>query len=116
MSLNAESDIKAFLEKMEVEIGAGRVRSVCRAYMLKRTYSGEQPGKRKPLSTANKKKLYLKQDGICPRCEQRFGYLELTDDHVIPISRGGLNEIENLQTLCKSCNSRKSSKTIDYRK
>lgn len=40
---------------------------------------------------------------------------KLTVDHVVPLSVGGTNSIENIQPLCGSCNSSKGTKTIDYR-
>lgn len=40
-----------------------------------------------------------------------------TLDHVIPVVRGGKHSIGNLVVACKSCNSRKSKKTImEWRK
>lgn len=48
----------------------------------------------------------------CLACGQQG---RLTVDHVVPLSAGGSNRIDNLQPLCKPCNSSKGDKTIDYR-
>lgn len=56
--------------------------------------------------------------------KRKYGYMciccrrtdvNLAMDHVIPLSLGGANVIDNIQPLCKSCNSRKNTKIIDYR-
>lgn len=45
--------------------------------------------------------------GICPRCEKEN---PLSIDHIVPISKGGSNGLDNLQVLCNSCNSGKGNK------
>ncbi len=54
-------------------------------------------------------------DYTCLRCGRQEPDIELTVDHVIPLSQGGSNDISNLQPLCGACNTRKHTKTIDYR-
>jgi 5-methylcytosine-specific restriction endonuclease McrA len=34
--------------------------------------------------------------------------MELDVDHIVPRSRGGTDNIENLQTLCRNCHRRKT--------
>jgi 5-methylcytosine-specific restriction endonuclease McrA len=48
----------------------------------------------------------------CPACQASEPTITLTEDHVIPLSRGGTNNIENIQPLCQSCNSRKNARII----
>jgi hypothetical protein len=43
------------------------------------------------------------------RCRQCGTHLDLTVDHVHPESLGGETVLENLQTLCRSCNSKKGA-------
>lgn len=51
----------------------------------------------------------------CLCCGKQEPEIKLHSDHVVPLSRGGRNDIANLQPLCRICNSKKGTKTIDYR-
>ena len=51
----------------------------------------------------------------CLCCGRREPDICLTVDRVIPLVKGGTNRIDNIQPLCVSCNSKKHSKSIDYR-
>lgn len=54
---------------------------------------------------------------ICnERCLACGSTSQLTVDHIVPLSRGGSNEITNIQPLCFRCNSGKSGRhSTDYR-
>ena len=39
----------------------------------------------------------------------------LEADHVVPLTRGGSNDIGNIQPLCGTCNRKKYVRVIDYR-
>lgn len=39
----------------------------------------------------------------------------LSEDHVLPLTMGGADTIDNIQPLCLSCNSRKNNRYMDFR-
>jgi len=51
----------------------------------------------------------------CLRCGAQEPNVKLTRDHVIPLTQGGSDSIDNVQPLCARCNSKKNNKHIDYR-
>lgn len=59
--------------------------------------------------------LLVFQNNECANCGREFSeYLKFTVDHIIPLSKGGSLVKENVQLLCRSCNSSKNNKTIRY--
>lgn len=51
---------------------------------------------------------------MCLCCERTD--VKLTIDHIVPLVLGGEHTSDNVQPLCKSCNCRKHTKIVDYRK
>jgi 5-methylcytosine-specific restriction endonuclease McrA len=54
-------------------------------------------------------------DFKCLCCGKREPEIKLTRAHVIPLTQGGTDRIDNIQPLCARCNSKKNDKHIDYR-
>jgi 5-methylcytosine-specific restriction endonuclease McrA len=60
--------------------------------------------------TKEKKEIILnRQNNLCLGCKEEITTL-FEIDHILPISKGGNNELDNLQALCRSCH---ISKTRD---
>lgn len=53
--------------------------------------------------TFYRKKLYNKQKGICPECQEWYTFTSMSLDHIVARVEGGSNDISNLQMVCKKC-------------
>ena len=60
----------------------------------------------------SKYNVHLRDYFTCQFCLTSFPKQQLTLDHVIPISRGGKTNWENIVSACGPCNSKKGSKLI----
>lgn len=58
------------------------------------------------------KLLCLRYGNVCLNCQEK---LPLSPDHIIPLTMGGTNMIDNIQPLCWKCNNAKNNRIIDYR-
>lgn len=73
------------------------------------------------LSEARKKGTHTKSEWLsiletcdwkCVKCQSKQG---LVKDHINPIYKGGSDSIDNIQPLCRSCNSAKGPENKDFR-
>lgn len=65
---------------------------------------------RTPMSAATRA-FILERDGYrCAYCRTTEGPFEV--DHIVPVSRGGGDEFENLTCACKGCNRSKGAKSV----
>jgi 5-methylcytosine-specific restriction endonuclease McrA len=52
--------------------------------------------------------VFLRDMFTCQYCKDVFEKKDLTIDHLIPKSKGGVTSWENVTTSCKSCNLKKA--------
>lgn len=66
--------------------------------------------RRRVLSKAIAKKVLNKYNFSCVKCGSKE---RLQVDHIVPVKKGGKDEIGNLQILCQPCNLRKGVRSND---
>lgn len=77
------------------------IQTVIRKITEKRAY------KKEPIPPDIRWAVWERDDFTCKHCGSRKN---LTVDHIFPEVKGGKATLDNCQTLCKSCNSRKGAK------
>jgi 5-methylcytosine-specific restriction endonuclease McrA len=64
----------------------------------------------RPRVKLTRKEVFIRDDYTCQYCGRRG--TDLTIDHIVPRSKGGLHTWDNLVSACRSCNHRKGGKTV----
>jgi len=64
-----------------------------------------------PEWAAIRRSVFIRDTYVCQYCGANDQ--ELHCDHILPISRGGTNELGNLATACKTCNLSKGGRTVE---
>jgi len=59
----------------------------------------------------NRRNVFLRDENRCQYCSRKFGTHDLSLDHVLPRSRGGETNWENIVSACLRCNVRKGGRT-----
>jgi hypothetical protein len=63
--------------------------------------------KRSRISEKIKRRIFAEDEYNCQYCGNHFSFADLCLDHIVPLSKNGDNEDENLTTACKYCNAKK---------
>lgn len=115
-------------DKVRLSVRKSQIKNIDRVKESIRSWFKNNPGKIKEygqnrrarllsaegtFSDKEWEELLRKYDYSCLKCGRKD--VKLTLDHVVPLSEGGRNSIDNIQPLCGACNSSKGTKTIDYR-
>lgn len=83
----------------------------CARTMLRRLQVGERPSTVPGLTDARWRSIVRNADYRCHYCNGQFTLRDLHKEHKTPLSRGGLNTIDNIVPSCGPCNYRKGRKT-----
>ena len=79
--------------------------------MVNNPNAGQRPI-RKNLSNGLRFDVLKRWQFRCFYCGAKAGDVELHIDHVVPVSKGGTNDFDNLVPACKPCNSGKLAKLL----
>ena len=95
----AEEENGSFLHSASWEI---RIPSVIRLMEFRRIHHRAR--------SLSRKNILMRDRNTCQFCGNVFPPSELTLDHVIPRSRGGHTDWDNLVSCCHACNNRKGNR------
>ena len=95
--VNALSNIQSMVEVGSILLTKGKIKHHCHD--------------QKFIPHLTNRALFRRDGHICLYCGEQYKQMELTRDHIIPMSRGGSDSWENVVTACYRCNNQKGNRT-----
>ena len=102
----SEKAIELVEHRLAEQLGLASTLAIHRTDIPRRTDLGDLPHYK-----THKTALYVEQEGTCNLCLVWFEAANLSVDHIVPRKKGGTDHKDNLQLLCRACNSRKGDRT-----
>ena len=102
----SEKAIELVEHRLAEQLGLASSLAIHRTDIPRRTDLGDLPHYK-----THKTALYVEQEGTCNLCLVWFEAANLSVDHIVPRKKGGTDHKDNLQLLCRACNSRKGDRT-----
>lgn len=102
-------------QKSVIEFDGPTVEATSEYIVEKIKYKNSAKGQRALMTNSLRTTIKERDNYTCQMCstsikDQNLLLLEI--DHIIPISKGGMSTVDNLQTLCWKCNRTKSNKIL----
>jgi len=98
------ASMKIFLEDIEPNS------IILPEFVKKENKKENKQATRSPISDKLRFEVFKRDKYVCQYCGACGPDVELEVDHVIPVSRGGTDDIDNLKTSCFRCNRGKGDK------
>lgn len=101
-----ERQIEKFKEEIKVAELKKALKQIAKKRLMEEGVLCDEEHKRPYIPQDVVGLVYMRYDGKCCKCGSSK---DLQLDHIIPFSKGGSSEVDNLQLLCKDCNIRKGN-------
>lgn len=102
-------------QKSVIDFNGPTIEATSEYIVEKIKYKNSAKGQRALMTRSLRTVIKERDDYTCQMCtaavrDQNLLLLEI--DHIIPVSKGGMSTLDNLQTLCWKCNRTKSNKIL----
>lgn len=107
-----ESDCVEKLSKFEKEASCKEFGHLCPAYFVSEPFTETTKGRNRSRNISNSTiiRVARRDNNTCQVCGKILLDREIEIDHIIPYSRGGTSDENNLRVTCLECNRKKGKK------